>query len=104
MQVVTSSDEVQLDLIRQGRVSVLNKPEWQTDFAAAHDAFKGKNIQAVFKSKPVLPHKPSKHDGKASSVLYQAVKDLAAGGKDINTILRDAENAADQAIKAAGAK
>jgi multiple sugar transport system substrate-binding protein len=104
MQVVTSSDEVQLDLIKQGRISVLNKPDWQKEFAAAHDAFKGKNVQAVFKSKPVLPHKPSKHDGKASSALYQSVKDLAAGGKDINTILRDADNAADQAIKAASAK
>ncbi|MCZ8516886.1 extracellular solute-binding protein [Paenibacillus filicis] len=101
MQLVTTSEEVQTDMTKQGKMSVLNKPELQKLFAANHESFKDKNIGAIFKSKPGLPHIPTLYDPIVTSKLNQTLKDLATTSKDVNTVLRETEEAANKAIDTA---
>lgn len=101
------SDEVQTIVARSGRLSVLNSNELEKQFGAELTSLKGKQLANVFKAGPRKLHSPSEYDKDvAIKRLDEAAKEVAVGGVDVNTALRNAQAAIDleiQALKAAEA-
>jgi multiple sugar transport system substrate-binding protein len=93
-----ASDEAQMILSQNGRISPVKNPELQKHYAENLPDFKGKNIQAIFKVKPLAPPTPTKYDQIADKILNNAAKELATKKTDINTLLRKAEEEANKAI------
>lgn len=99
---VISSDENQMNLSKNGRISVLNNAEIKSSYAANLPEFKGKNIAAIFKTKPRVVHTPSTdYDTVVRKTIDDSAKELALTGVDINTLLRTTEEKANAAIQAA---
>jgi multiple sugar transport system substrate-binding protein len=98
LEVVTS-DEVQLMNVRKtARMSPLKTTEVQKQYGADLAYLKGKNLQAIFKSKIVAApdYTPYEIDGKK---IAQAVfRDYLAGKIDLNTALRQADEQINQMI------
>jgi multiple sugar transport system substrate-binding protein len=65
---------------------------------------KGKNIQGALKVKPAKMIPPHEYNAMIDGALNAVVPDLAKGTKDINTLLREAQETADKAIAEAEAK
>lgn len=87
-----TSDEVQmLAAKKRPVVSPLLNPELQKQFAAEVDYAKGKNIPALFKSKPALAPRFSDYYTTARTILDKNYDDFVLGKKDMNTALRTAE-------------
>ncbi|MCZ8511812.1 extracellular solute-binding protein [Paenibacillus filicis] len=96
---IFTSDEVQSELSRSGKISVLTKGDLQTQYGANVPYLKGKNIAGIFKSKPRKINDPlTEYDVLVRSAIDAQVKELAAG-KDVNTALRAAEEAGNKAIE-----
>ncbi|CAG7637107.1 hypothetical protein PAESOLCIP111_03816 [Paenibacillus solanacearum] len=96
---IFTSDEVQSELSKSGKVSVLTKGDFQTQYGANVAYLKGKNIAGIFKSKPRKINDPlTEYDALVRSAIDAAAKELAAG-KDVNTALREAEEKANKAIE-----
>ena len=97
---VLMSDEVQMESVKvTGRVSPLKDQKFKDNFGADLAGLKGKNIQAIFKSKPADAPEFSRFYSDANAVVLNEYKELLAGKKDVNTALRDAEEKINQAIK-----
>ncbi|CAG7657504.1 hypothetical protein PAECIP111802_06749 [Paenibacillus allorhizosphaerae] len=94
-----TSDEVQMDLSAQGRLSILKDKKIRDAFGANLDFIKGKNIQALYKTTPAKSFAPTKYDGTAMSTINDALKDAVTNGKDVNTVLREAEEKLNQKIR-----
>jgi multiple sugar transport system substrate-binding protein len=92
------SDEVQMALSRNGRFSILKDQKIRDSFGADIDFLKGKNVQAIYKTKPAKSFPPTKYDSLAMSAINQALDDIMKKGKDINTVLREAEEKANKQI------
>lgn len=107
-QVISTitSDEVQLDMSKQARVSILKDAKIRDAFGSNIEFLKNKNVQAIYKTKPAKSFTPTKYDSIASAAINEALKDIVEKGKDVNTALREADEKANQRIreKAAGAK
>ncbi|CAG7649235.1 ABC transporter substrate-binding protein [Paenibacillus allorhizosphaerae] len=93
------SDEVQMDFSRQGRFSVLKDQKIRDSYGADIDYLKGKNIQALYKTKPAKSFVPTKYDTMAMTAINGAKDDIIKKGKDINTALRDAEEKLNKQIQ-----
>jgi multiple sugar transport system substrate-binding protein len=98
-QVISTvtSDEVQTDLTRQGRLSILQDPKIKDAFGADLAFLKGKNMKAIFATKPAKAYVPTPYDD--FGLLNTAMKDVVAKKKDVNTALREAEDKLNQKIK-----
>lgn len=98
---VLMSDEVQLQSVKvTGRVSPLKDQKYKDNFGADQAGLKGKNIQAIFKSKPADAPEFSRFYSDANAIVLSEYKEVLAGTKDVNTALRGAEEKINQAIKA----
>lgn len=86
-----TSDEVQMDISRQGKLSILKDKKIRDAFGADLDFIKGKNIQAIYKTTPAKSFVPTKYDGTGMGAINDALNDIINKGKDLNTALRDAE-------------
>jgi multiple sugar transport system substrate-binding protein len=93
-----TSLEPQLELSKAGYLPVATDPELLKSFGANQPELKGKHLDAVFKSKPAPFHKFTPYDSLATGKLSPALSE-AEKGKDINTALREASEAADKAIQ-----
>jgi multiple sugar transport system substrate-binding protein len=93
LEVVTS-DEVQLLNVRTtSRLSPLKNPELQKQYGADLPYLKGKNTQAIFKSKVVAPPPLSEYESEGKKIGQQIYKDYLAGLiTDVNTALRQADD------------
>ncbi|RKN86164.1 ABC transporter substrate-binding protein [Paenibacillus ginsengarvi] len=91
--------EAQSMINKFGRLSVLNDPAIQKDFASDLKIFEGKNLAGIFSVKPAPLPRGSMYDSKMYSILNEANKDMITGGKDINTVLREAEEKANKYIE-----
>jgi multiple sugar transport system substrate-binding protein len=88
------SDEVQMDLSKQGIVTPLKKQEIQKAFGQDLPNLKGKNISAIFQQKYALPPKPRPANliyADLTGSLTTAFTDALTNGDDVNTLLRKAE-------------
>ncbi|MDF2714931.1 MAG: family 1 extracellular solute-binding protein [Paenibacillus sp.] len=93
---VITSDEVQKMMSEYGTPSVLRNEEIKKVYGSKLPEFQGKNVQALFKTKPGLPA-ITKYDGNVSFFTEAARKDIAAG-KDVNSIIRTIQEQATQKL------
>ncbi|CAG7613880.1 extracellular solute-binding protein [Paenibacillus allorhizosphaerae] len=91
------SDEVQTGLVRDGFLTPLRSPDILKQLGANQPLFKGKNLQAAYKQQ--LSNLPvTGYDSLASVPINKAAEKLRSGTSDINTVLREAEEAINKAI------
>ncbi|WP_028550715.1 ABC transporter substrate-binding protein [Paenibacillus sp. UNC451MF] len=104
LQYLTTNQEVQLELTKNGKLPSILDPETQKHFGANVPALKNKNIDAIFKSKPAPVPKITELDRLVRPMVDIAYNKLTAGDRDINTMLREVNDAADKAIQQEKAK
>ncbi|WP_168735472.1 ABC transporter substrate-binding protein [Cohnella fermenti] len=90
------SDEGQLILSRNGRVPAVVNPALEAEYGTEIPVLQGKKVQNVFVGEPLQEHYTSAYDLGVSSALTDAAEGLAIGGLDVNTALRNAEEAINQ--------
>lgn len=90
------SDEVQLEMSLQGRMSVLQNRSIQEQYGANVAALSGKNVQAF--TKPVLAPLKTLFNLPAHTFVNDALFEVIYDGKDMNTALREANEKMNQAI------
>lgn len=90
LQVMSTvvSDEVQLELVRDGKISVLKDKKFEDEFGKNLDILKGKNVQAVFKTKPAKPFPPTEFAGRALNDITNLMGKIIKDQVDLNTALR----------------
>jgi multiple sugar transport system substrate-binding protein len=94
-----TSDEVQLTMVRQSaQASPLVNPEMQKQFGAEAPFLKGKNIQSFFKSKPAPSPQFSIYFNDARNVFTPYYIDYVVGNKDLNTTVRESEDAINKKV------
>lgn len=84
---------------RGTRLTVLNNAELRSEFAMDTKLYEGKNLQGVFKVKPAPLPEATPYDVKLYSFLGEGIKSMINEGKDINTVLREANEKADKHIE-----
>ncbi|MDF2726251.1 MAG: family 1 extracellular solute-binding protein [Paenibacillus sp.] len=94
------SDEVQLENHKNGQMTVLVNPEIQKRLWENSPIFKGKNVAAFYHNDGADPYVASRYDQIAYSQYSTALRNYVYGVKDINTVLREAEEATNKAIEA----
>jgi multiple sugar transport system substrate-binding protein len=95
------SDEVQTELSRNLRMSVLKNRKIQDQFGQANADLKGKNVVAYTKLKMAILQ-PFKYDFKTNPAtqINNEFNKVIYEGKDINTALRDADETMTQELSA----
>ncbi|CAG7656960.1 ABC transporter substrate-binding protein [Paenibacillus allorhizosphaerae] len=94
-----TSDELQLTLTKRGiRFPAIDDQKLKDAFGAFSPILKGKNMQAIFKTKNAKNPIPTLYDDFAVSELNAAFTKVKDGKADINTALREAEDLANQKI------
>lgn len=101
MQVIEMvvSREQQIELSKDSRVTVLDDPEIEKLFGTNNPSLADKNTAAIF-ANPSSPTPPPHIADKEVQRLIRALRrEMAINQKDMNTALREAQDAADQAIQ-----
>jgi multiple sugar transport system substrate-binding protein len=93
------SSEPQLELAKYGLLPSLNDEELNRHFGEGMPIFKGKHLEAIFNSKPAPKYTMTPYDSIAMSSFTGSFKEVESGIKDINTALREANEAADLKIR-----
>lgn len=99
LEVLFSDDNQKISTRKTGRVSLLTNPEIRKEFGADNPVLKDKKLNSIFKSKPAAAPPFSKHQSKGSEITLKHYKEFLADNKDLNTMLRDAEEEINQYIK-----
>jgi multiple sugar transport system substrate-binding protein len=102
MQVAATivSDEVQEALAKAGNTSVLKDEKYQKIFGENLPILKGKRVDAIFKTAPANIFPPTEFEGKARDFVNgTTTKAVLEQGVDINTALRQAEEAINQIVE-----
>ncbi|GAA3406072.1 ABC transporter substrate-binding protein [Paenibacillus hodogayensis] len=99
IQLLTD-DSIQTKITENGRFTALSSEAIKNKYGANMKSMKGKNIEAVFKSAFAPPYQPTTYDGLTNVPLNNAAKSIMDGTLDINTALRQAEEASNRAIEA----
>lgn len=95
-----SSEETQLALSRIGRLSPLRSEAVKAALGADHPTLKDKNLPSIFLSLPVPYPVASTYRGKAESILISKFNEYLGGTVDVNTVLKQAEEAINQMVAA----
>jgi len=93
------SDEAQKAMNSGARLTILNDLNLRKQFAASMNVFEGKNISGIFKVTPAPLPPSSDYDIKIYGILGDALKSMAVDKQDMNTVLRTANEQADQYIQ-----
>lgn len=99
IQLLTG-EEIQTVITERGRFTALNNETIKNKYGANMKSMNGKNIKGVFKSSFAPPYEPTTYDPLVNTPLNDAVKNIVDNGLDINSALRQAEEAANRAIEA----
>ncbi|GAA3406810.1 ABC transporter substrate-binding protein [Paenibacillus hodogayensis] len=99
LEVLFSDDNQKISTRKTGRVSLLTNPDIRKEFGADNPILKDKKLNSIFKSTPAFAPPFSKFQSKGSEVVLKHYKDFLADKKDLNTMLRDAEEEINQYIK-----
>jgi multiple sugar transport system substrate-binding protein len=88
------SEEYQVAEAKLGRPSVLSTDRVKKEYGTENDLLKGKNKDALIKNKFAVA-RPSitKYDPAAYNIMRGKFKEVVLNDKDINTALREAEEA-----------
>lgn len=100
MQVIDllTSSEMQMLISKHSRITVLNDPEIVKVFGSENPSLKTKNTAAIFKYPSSPTPTPNKYDKEVQTLIRNMRKDIALDKKDINTVLRETQEAADKKI------
>jgi ABC-type glycerol-3-phosphate transport system substrate-binding protein len=101
MQVIetVTSDEVQrLSARTTGRLTPLTNPDIKKSLGADLPFLQGKNLDGIFKSKPAPAPSVSKYQAAAQTHVFAGFSEFVKG-KDLNTVLREAEEKTNKAIE-----
>jgi multiple sugar transport system substrate-binding protein len=93
-----TGEEHQLKISREGSLSALNDPRMKEEFGKEVEVLNGKNIKGVLKNPPADPVPPNKYEDLVNDELKKIVGKVLSGTTDINSALREAEEAANKAI------
>ncbi|UUZ86020.1 extracellular solute-binding protein [Paenibacillus sp. P26] len=95
------SDEVQLDLARNAKMSILTSDKVKQEFGKAIPELQGKNLNlsAMTKLKPSVPHTPKYSTSDTNKIVTDAFESVLKKEKDINTALRDADEAMNKLVE-----
>ncbi|MCS7462126.1 ABC transporter substrate-binding protein [Paenibacillus doosanensis] len=93
------SDEVQLDMAHMGKGSVLKDKKFQDEFGRDLDFLKGKNIQAIFATKPAPAFPPTEFASAAFNRVTDLMKAIMKDNLDVNTAMRQYNEAMDKFIE-----
>ncbi|CAG7622836.1 hypothetical protein PAESOLCIP111_02449 [Paenibacillus solanacearum] len=102
MQVleVLTSDEVMLQMSRNtAKLPPLKNPEMKKALGENMPFLKGKSMASIFKSRPAPNPSFTKYDADAQKLLEASFWDYVKDKKDMNTALRDAEEAINRIIR-----
>lgn len=97
---VLSSEAFQTQRSRSGSITTLRVPAVTGAFGEDLPYLKGKNVEGIFKSKPVLYPVASEFRTKAEGLLRARFNDYVAGTLDVNTALSRAEEEINKMIEA----
>ncbi|CAG7613738.1 ABC transporter substrate-binding protein [Paenibacillus allorhizosphaerae] len=92
------SDEVQTQMVRKGYPTVLKNTDIQKQFAAEVPELQGKNLQAPFKNKQSDPFVSKYFDSSVDLLAKNAFIKIMKGQGDINTNLREVDEAIDKKV------
>ncbi|CAG7642061.1 hypothetical protein PAESOLCIP111_04300 [Paenibacillus solanacearum] len=100
MQVIQllTSKELQMQMSKFSRIPVLNDPELEKVFGTENPMLKSKNTAAIFKYPATPTPTPNKYDKEVQALIRNMRAELALNKKDINTVLRETQDAADKKI------
>ncbi|MCJ7843018.1 extracellular solute-binding protein [Lederbergia sp. NSJ-179] len=94
------SDEAQTYLSEQvNRVTVLDNEDIRESYAAGSDMYEGKHLQEIFSIDPSPDRKPSPYNSELDEMMKEVRKKLALENKDVNTVLREAQEEANKVVK-----
>ncbi|MEF3304009.1 ABC transporter substrate-binding protein [Paenibacillus sp. GYB003] len=94
------SEEVQTIKSRKGLVPIINSDSAAAQYGKDLEGVEGKNLAAFFKDKVGKPFKTTKFDDIAKTVIYtEMLPAYSKGGKDINTVMREAEESINKKIE-----
>jgi len=88
------SDEAQTEMNKGNNLTILNNPEMRKHYASNNDIYKGKNLEGVFKLNPAQAPIITEFDGENYKFLRAAAADMILNNKDVNTVLRTAQEKA----------
>jgi multiple sugar transport system substrate-binding protein len=95
------SDEVQLEMSRNGLVTAMTGEKFKKEFGQNIPGLKGKHLESIYKSSPASYPPPSViGDSIATPIMQSKLESVVKGEMDINTALRKAEEEINQAISA----
>ncbi|CAG7633564.1 ABC transporter substrate-binding protein [Paenibacillus allorhizosphaerae] len=94
------SKEAQSELVKDGKLSPLTDQDLKDNFGKNLDILKGKNVQAIFKTKPTAPEKVNPFSTLVSNEVNTMFKEFEKGNDDVVTLLRQANEAAAKSIEA----
>ncbi|CAG7644807.1 hypothetical protein PAESOLCIP111_04815 [Paenibacillus solanacearum] len=98
------TEEAEKTMNKGIRLTILKDQELKKQHASDTKLYEGKNLAGIFKAKPAPLPEPTQFDIKIYPFLKEAAKGMAAEKKDVNTVLREAEEKADKYIKEEGTK
>jgi multiple sugar transport system substrate-binding protein len=88
------SEELQVSEAKLGRISVLSTERVKKEYGLENDLLKGKNKEAFVKNKFAASRASiTKYDTAAYAILRNKFKEAVLNDKDVNTALREAEEA-----------
>jgi multiple sugar transport system substrate-binding protein len=94
------SNEVQDDWTKQGFLTVLNNNEIKKNYMLEKPLYKGKNTKAFYYNEIADAYRVSPYDDIAKKTNDAALKEYIYGKKDLNTVLRETEEATNKLIEA----
>ncbi|UUZ85296.1 hypothetical protein LJK88_18060 [Paenibacillus sp. P26] len=93
------STETERAMNRGTRLTVLKDPALKKEVSADTKLYEGKNLQGIFTVKPAPAPEATKFDVKLYPFLKEAAKGMAVDKKDVNTVLREADEKANKFIQ-----
>lgn len=91
------SDEVQIEMARNGRVSVLEGKKFEQEYGKNIEILQGKNVEAIFKTTAAIPSKdPTIYFNLGE--ITASIRRIVEEDLDINTALRELEEQMNQRI------
>ncbi|MFC3769114.1 extracellular solute-binding protein [Paenibacillus sp. GCM10012303] len=94
-----TSQEVQIELAKEGFTPAINTPEVQAAFGQNNKNYKGKNIAAFFPDKFAAAPPFSPYYAIADTSIQAVFAEVVTGKKDVNTALREAEATSNKRIE-----
>jgi multiple sugar transport system substrate-binding protein len=96
----TLSDEVQLEMARNGRPSPLTDKKYVDAFGKGMKNVTDQHLNRILDIEFTVPKSVSKYDNIGQKEMTAALADVVTNGKDINTALREAGDRINQAVQA----